>query len=195
MTAPRPITGRRLIRRSDVVGILRAARDRKDRHAIRDHALLAVLVNTGIQSGEALGLRFPDLELGPRPTLTVTRRPRGRHPDRRRERIPISPQLAALLRTHLARYSIQGDQRVFGIGPKRLFEIFREVCQSAGVKGRPNLHTLRHAAAVRLLEASDGSVEFVAMMTGRADLWSAYRYLPVGVTLARRYLARVRPIL
>jgi len=126
--------------------------------------LFELLAATGLRISEAIGLRWSDLVLGgPAPHLRVRRAivkgaivaPKSRHGARL---IPLTPELAATLRTHRPPVAVD-DAFVFpgrddgasdqGSLRRRVLIPAAERAQLAGV----GFHTLRHTCASMLIES------------------------------------------
>jgi integrase len=141
--------------------------------ADRLHAIYAVALGVGLRRGEALGLRWEDVDLDPgvlRVRQTV-QRAGGKlvfvppKTQRSRRAIPLLPQLVSALTEHRDRQDREraaAGQRwqehglVFTttigtpIEPRNLNRSFTALCDSAGIR-RIRLHDLRHTCATLLL--------------------------------------------
>lgn len=154
---------------AEVVALLEAA------STSRHHTALALIAATGLRRGEALGLRWGDVDL-PAATLTV-RATLGRvagaltltepKTARSRRTVPLSPGLVAMLRAHRLR-QLEDRMRAANVWtetghvfatetgqPVDPRNLLRALTVAAGVAGLPDVgvHTLRHSAAVTWLEA------------------------------------------
>lgn len=118
----------------------------------------ALLGLAGLRRGEALGLRWGDVDL--RAGVLHVRRalvrvdhqliiqtPKSRAGERD---VPIAPELLALLR---ASYRLAPDRRVIGCSPETLARRWRVAQLEAGVSQPYRLHDLRHTYATRLVLA------------------------------------------
>jgi integrase len=137
-------------------------------------SMLALMLLTGLRPGEALGLRWDDLDLEGG-TLTVRRSVTwagsswhiGRPKTRAGERTVALPALAQRLLEGLPRESLH---LFWGERPptsKQLSNVMAELCQRAGVPRRP-AHYLRHAHAT-LLAASGLDVKTLQRRLGHAQ--------------------------
>jgi integrase/recombinase XerD len=166
--------------------------------ARRDHALLAVAVQTGLRVSELTGLTAGDVHLGPGAHVRC-------HGKGRKDRAtPLTRQTVAVLRTWLAeRGSTPGDP----LFPARTgHHLSRDAVEqlvakhaTAAAATCPSLtgknitpHTLRHSAAMALLHAGvDTSV--IALWMGHEDPASTQAYLHADMTIKEKALARVQP--
>lgn len=139
----------------------------------RLHALYVVALGLGLRRGEALGLRWQDvdLDLGVLRVRQTVQRAGGRlvfsppKTPRSRRTIPLAPPLVEALRAHRRRQDAErmdaGERwrehgLIFttGLGtpiePRNLNRSFGLLCDAAGVR-RIRLHDLRHSCATFLL--------------------------------------------
>jgi site-specific recombinase XerD len=177
------------------------ATDRRTGDGRRDHALLLSLFNTGARVQEILDLRPLDLQLE-RP-LQARLRGKGR-----KERLcPLWPQTAQALRTLIT------EQRLEDRSPERLFRNRRgEPLTRFGVRyllkkyarqalaAAPSLarkrvhpHTLRHSAAVHLLQAGVDLIS-ISHWLGHASVETTNRYATVDLETKRAAIAKAGPI-
>lgn len=134
---------------------------------IRDRAILAVLVDTGLRLSGLLGLRMVDLDIDRR-VLTVTEK------GGKTRTIPFSRLTAVLLRHWLAVRSAKCD-RVFvtrdgdAISESGLHEILKRLKKRAGVTGRVNPHSFRHRFAQQYLTGG-GDLATLAKLLGHENI-------------------------
>lgn len=169
-----------------------AAPDRTRWIGRRDHALLATAIQTGLRVSELTGLTCADVELGTGAHLRCHGKERA---------TPLTTGTTALLRAWLRERGGEDDEALFP-GPRgaalgrdavrRL--LARHVatatphCRSLGSK-RITVHTLRHTAAMRLLQAGvDTSV--IALWLGHEQARTTQIYLHADLQLKERALAR-----
>lgn len=165
----------------------------------RDHALLLLAVQTGLRVSELTSLRIRDIHLGT-----------GAHVDaigkgRKQRSTPLTTETAAVLRTWLAERGGSVDDPAFP-GPRGTslsrdairHSITRYVTVAASVSPslagkRVGPHTLRHTAAMRLLEAGvDTSI--IALWLGHASPTTTQIYLHAHLALKEQALARTAPL-
>jgi integrase len=168
----------------EVAAVLKAAQ------ASRYYPALALIASTGVRRGEALALRWEDVDLDAgvlRVTQTVTRigkqlvitEPKSA---KARRAIPLSPAVVTLLRKHRTaqkaerlraanQWTDSGLVFTTGFGtvvePHSLLRAARAATQSAGVDG--GVHTLRHSVAVGWLE-SGVHIKAVADLLGHSSI-------------------------
>lgn len=180
------------------VDALLAAPDRTTWGGRRDHALLLLDVQTGLRVSELTGLTSGDVVLGTGAHVQC-------HGKGRKDRItPLTTQTVAVLRVWLAeRMGGSGDPLFPTRTGRRLSSdtvehvlathvvTAQQRCPSlAGKHVTP--HTLRHTAAMRLLEAEvDTSV--IALWLGHASVKTTQIYLHAHLALKERALARTAP--
>jgi len=178
------------------VEALLAAPDRTTWIGRRDLTMLLVAVQTGLRISELIGLRVDDVHLGTSPHLVC-------HGKGRKERItPLTSATLKVLRDWLAEQEAN---------PNRLFltrtgrPLSRDAIEhrialytAAAAKVCPTLarktvtaHTLRHTAAMRLLEAGvDTTV--IALWLGHEHVDTTAIYLQAHLAIKERALAKIR---
>jgi site-specific recombinase XerD len=177
------------------VDALLAAPDRTRAIGRRDHTLLAVAVQTGLRVSELTGLTCGDVELRTGAHIRCTGK------GRKQRCTPLTSAIVAALRVWLRERSAKPDEPLFP-GPRgdalsrdavrRLLS--RHVatatthCPSMANK-QITVHTLRHTAAMRLLQAGvDTSV--IALWLGHEQARTTQIYLHADLELKERALAR-----
>jgi integrase/recombinase XerD len=172
------------------VAEMQAILDACDR--LRDRLLFAVLYETGMRIGEALGLRHEDLAAAEREVAVVPRdngngaRSKSRQP----RLIPVSAGLIRLYADYLhGEYgdldcdyvfvNLWGQPRGHPLGYPAVYDLVRRLRRRTGIGFDP--HWCRHTAATRMLR--DGvPIEVVPKLLGHADLTttaSVYGHLTV----------------
>jgi integrase/recombinase XerD len=177
------------------VTALLAAPDRSTWIGRRDHALLLLDIQTGLRLSELIGLTRTDLEFGTSPHVGC----RGKG---RKSRItPLTKQTVAVLRVWLTERGGQPGESLFPtrtgqpLSPDTVAYLLAKHVTTAGQQC-PSLqgkhvtpHTLRHTAAMRLLEAGvDTSV--IALWLGHESVKTTQIYLHAHLAIKERALAR-----
>lgn len=157
----------------------------------RYHAAFVLLAATGLRRGEALALRWTDVDLDcavlrVRGTLARTGGQLTVSPPKTtksRRALPLSPGVVAVLRAHrkaqvaeriLAANVWHGSGFVFTtengqpIDPRNLLRALKVAADRAGLSG-VGVHTLRHSAASALLEKGIG-LKTVSEMLGHSSV-------------------------
>lgn len=184
---------------SDVeVDALLAAPDRATWTGRRDHALLALAVQTGLRASELTGLRCADLNLAQ--GAHVNCQGKGR-----KQRItPLTKAIVVVLRAWLVERAGTPDTPVFPTRTGRPLSrdalaqrlathvaTATSACPSLGEK-HITPHTLRHTAAMRLLHAGvDTTV--IALWLGHEQIDTTNIYIHADLALKERALARTTP--
>ncbi len=180
------------------IAALLAAPDRSTWAGRRDHALILLAAQTGLRISELAGLTTGDVHLGAGAHVSCTGKGR-------KQRItPLTATTAAVLRTWLAERGAQPGQPLF---PARTGgQLSRDAiehrlarhtaaaaarCPSLNAK-TVTMHTLRHTAAMRLLQAgTDTSV--IALWMGHEQAETTQIYLHADLALKEQALARTNP--
>jgi site-specific recombinase XerD len=182
--------------RAEVEALL-SAPDRTTWTGRRDRALLLVSVQTGLRISELIGLCVGDVHLGTGAHVVC-------HGKGRKERItPLTPATVKVLRDWLAELAAAANSPVFpsrSRTPLSRDAIERRIALYTIAAGRacPTLakknvtaHTLRHTAAMRLLEAGvDTSV--IALWLGHEHVDTTAIYLQAHLAIKERALAKIR---
>ncbi len=179
-------------------GALLAAPDTSRWIGRRDHALLAVAIQTGLRVSELTGLRCQDIQLGRGAHLSCTGK------GRKQRCTPLTRHTVAVLRAWLRERGGQPADPLFPTSRGRALSrdtvallITRHAATAA--QSCPSLqaktvtpHTLRHTAAMRLLHAGvDTSV--IALWMGHEKTDTVQIYLHADLSLKERALARTTP--
>lgn len=156
----------------DLRTLLAATAGSSDPVTLRDHALLLFLIDTGCRAGGVCGLTLDDLDLDAR-TARVTEK------GERTRDLPLSPATVDAIRAWLAvRQPSPAVPWVWlnlGRRVKRvqldedgLGEVLRRLKKAAGITGRVNPHSFRHAFAREWLR-NGGDLATLSAMLGHAD--------------------------
>jgi integrase/recombinase XerD len=174
---------------------LLAAPARSARTGRRDHALLALAIQTGLRVSEIAALRCGDVTLGTGAHVRC-------HGKGRKERItPLTSQTAAVLRAWISEYGGRPASPLFP-GPRgepltrsaiehlvtRHAATAAAACPSLRDK-RVSPHSLRHTAAMQLLHAGV-DITVIALWLGHESTETTQIYLHADLTLKERALAR-----
>ena len=175
--------------------------DRTSAPGRRDHALLIVMFNTGARVQELLDLRPRDLQLV-RP-FQVRLFGKGR-----KERIcPLWPRTADVLRALLGETRLDGasSERFFRnrrgepltrFGLRYLLRKYAALAHTAApslAHKRVHPHTMRHSAAVHLLQSGVDLVT-ISHWLGHASVETTNRYAVVDLETKRAALAKASPV-
>lgn len=164
----------------------------------RDHALLALTVQTGLRISEICSLTTDDIHLGTGPHVTCTGK------GRRHRITPLTRATVSTMTAYLAERVIRPGAALF-CGPHGQ-PLSRDALEHRLAKHlagatitSPSLtakhvtmHTLRHTAAMNLL-AAGVDVAVIALWLGHADTHSTDAYLHADMTIKQAALDRTRP--
>lgn len=183
---------------SDETDALLKSPDRDTRTGRRDHAMLVFAAQTGLRVSELVAVQRNHVELGDRSHVRCTGK------GRKNRITPLRPQTVDVLNTWLAERGGQPEDIVFP-GPKgaalsrdairRLVTkhttTAAEICPTLHDKN-VTPHTLRHTAAMRLLEAGN-HITVIALWLGHEDSRTTEIYLHADLGAKERALARTAP--
>jgi site-specific recombinase XerD len=165
----------------------------------RDHALILLAAQTGLRLSELTGLTLSDIHLGTGAHVSC-------HGKGRKDRItPLTTTTIAVLRAWLAEHTGQPSQPLFPTrngGRLSRDAVERRIAKHTATAALrcPSLntktitaHTLRHTAAMRLLQAGiDTSV--IALWLGHEQADTTQIYLHADLALKEQALARTKPL-
>jgi len=165
----------------------------------RDHALLALMIQTGIRVSELTGLRIGDVHLGVGAHIRVSGK------GRKMRAIPLTGETAAVLRAWLKERRGQPDEPLFPTRQGQQLSrytvgaiVTRHVttaaahCPSLTAK-HVTPHTLRHTNAM-LLRAKGVDIATIALWLGHETTQTTHIYEHADPALKERAIARTAPL-
>jgi len=166
----------RTLNRFEVERLLKVAEARRSRTAVRDQAILQLLLQTGIRVSELVHLRPADVDLSQEPgTLTV--RGLGKRPERR---IPLNQQARRALGAYLDQPHLRGASYLFpSRGGKPLsIRSVQQIVASLGKAAGLNISakTLRDTYA-RFLWQETGDLRLLTERLGHRRPEAALKYI------------------
>jgi integrase/recombinase XerD len=182
----------------DEVDALLAASDRSTWTGRRDHAMIALAIQTGLRISELTGLTCADVVLG------VGAHVRCLGKGRKQRHTPLLPLTVAVVRTWLAERHGNPSDPLFPTSTGRALSrdaIERRITQHvrAAAQACPSLstkkvsaHTLRHTAAMRLL-LSGVDITVIALWLGHEQVTTTNVYLHADMSQKERAIARTTP--
>jgi site-specific recombinase XerD len=183
---------------TDEVEALLAAPDLDRWEGRRDHAFIALAVQTGLRLAELIGITRGDILLGVGAHVRCTGK------GRKERCVPLTASTAATLRVWMQERGGLTDDPVFPTRTGRRLSqdavearlathksVAAQHCPSLKTK-RVTPHTLRHTCAMTLLRAGV-DVAVIALWLGHADIRSTQAYVHADLTIKERALARVTP--
>jgi site-specific recombinase XerD len=181
------------------VTALLAAPDQATWLGRRDHALLALMIQTGVRVSELVGLRVRDVQLGT-----------GRHvrvlgKGRKRRATPLTTELATLLHAWITERSGSPEDPLFPTrqgGPLSRFTVGLLIgkhtdtaaadCPSLKAK-RVTPHALRHTAAMAW-RAKGVDLATIALLLGHESIQTTQIYEHADPALKEEAIARIAPL-
>ena len=180
------------------IDALLAAPDRTTWIGRRDHALLALALQTGLRVSELCGLRCHDLTFG------VGAHARCTGKGRKERCTPLTGHTISILKPWLAELGTIGDTPVFPTrrgGPitadsvgdlvDRHVATARARCRE-WTTGHVTPHTLRHTCAMTLL-AAGVDITMIALWLGHENVQTTQIYLHGDLTMKQKALDRTAP--
>jgi integrase/recombinase XerC len=155
--------------------------------AIRDRALLVLLLNTGLRVLEATSLQVDDVTLNGRSGAVFVRNGKGG----KTRSIPLNQQTRQFLGEYLALRPEVRTQKLFvgqrgPIGSRQVLRLLKKYVRHAGLdEEQVTVHSLRHSFGKNLVDAGV-PLDQVAMLMGHASLNTTRIYTtPDGQDLQR----------
>jgi integrase/recombinase XerD len=181
------------------VDALLAACDQTTPTGRRDHAMLALTIQTGLRISELIGLDCHDITLGTGANVHTIGK------GRKTRRTPLIPTIRTVLKAWLTERAGAPDQPLF---PTRTgTRLSRDAIEhrlaihlGAAATTCPSLqakhitmHTLRHTAAMRLLLAGN-DITVIALWLGHEQIATTYIYQHADMTHKQQAIDRTKPI-
>lgn len=185
---------------SDEADALLAAPDRATRTGFRDYTIIHVLLTTGLRVSELTALTCADLQLQKPAHLLC-------HGKGRKDRItPLDAATVVALNTYLARYAptppaapvftAQGSTTAISrdaIAARLRIHAATATAQCRSLANKAvTPHTLRHAAAMRMLEAGI-DITTIALWLGHETTQATQAYIHADLSLKERAITRLQP--
>jgi integrase/recombinase XerD len=181
------------------VDALLSAPERETWLGRRDHAMLAVAVQTGLRVSELVGLRNEDVELGTGAHVRCFGK------GRKQRSTPLDPQTVKILRVWMQERRGGPEEPLFPA--RRGSQLTRSAVSclvrkhvASAAEHRPSLstkhpspHSLRHTCAMELLR-SGVDCAVIALWLGHEQVETTSRiYIHADMSIKERALARTRP--
>jgi integrase/recombinase XerD len=177
----------------DEITALLAAPDTRTWLGRRDHALLALMIQTGVRVSELTGLRVGDVHLGTAAHIRVLGK------GRKRRATTLTDELVKVLRAWIKERHGQPEEPLFPTRqgrPRSRYTIGVVVAKHAAAANCPSLtakrvtpHTLRHANAM-LLRAKDVDIATIALWLGHENIQTTRIYEHADPKLKEQAIAR-----
>jgi site-specific recombinase XerC len=183
---------------ADEADVVLAACDQGTWTGRRDHAMLALTLQAGLRISELASLTRQDIVLAAGAHVHTTGK------GRKERRTPLVPAVKAVLKSWLAAHPGSPSDPLFpGTTGRRLSRdaIERRLalavtaaadkCPSLAAK-HVTMHTLRHSAAMRLLEAGN-DITVIALWLGHEQTSTTNIYLHADMTMKQKAIDKARP--
>lgn len=181
------------------VDVLLTACDQSTWTGRRDHAMLALTIQTGLRISELAGLTCQDI------TLTAAANVHTIGKGRKERRTPLTPPVRAVLNAWLNERRGTPADPLFPTSTgrrlsrdaieRRLTHHLRQAsakCPSLATK-HVTMHTLRHTAAMRLLLAGN-DITVIALWLGHEQLSTTNIYLHADMSHKQHAIDRAKPL-
>lgn len=180
------MTRERFLSDPELERFMAVVRSRRHVHQPRDHALFALLANTGIRSGEARALRARDVHARARIPWIYVNRVKKRHASEPVNRLPIHPAVAKVVVRHTDTINTP-DALLFPFTRRQSARLFRYYADKAGLSKSYRIYSLRHTVGMRLWRHT-GDLRLMQGLMGHVRIKATSTY--VHVTPERMRAAR-----
>jgi integrase len=174
----RRMTRERFLSDAELEAFMAAVRGRRHKHQPRDHALFALLANTGIRPSEALSLTRNVVHVFTQPAWIRVVRLKKQKTAQEFDDIELTTELSAMLRRHIENAPIEHGQRLFPMTRRQAQRLFHYYARLAGIVRKTHLYILRHTAATRIYRATR-DIKTVQALLGHesADTSAIYAHI------------------
>lgn len=177
---------------------LLAACNQATRTGRRDHAIFSLAIQTGLRVSELLDLTVADIHTGTGPHVHCVGK------GRKERRTPLLPHVVSVLEAWIHEHGGPPEAPLFttttgtGLSRDAIEQRIRVAVKTAttscpSLKGkRISAHTLRHTAAMRLLQAGvDTTV--IALWLGHEQISTTNIYVHTDMTMKEEAIAKITP--
>lgn len=183
----------------DEIKALLAAPDPATWLGRRDHAVLVLMIQTGVRVSELVGLRVRDVQLGTGAHIRVTGK------GRKKRATTLTGETVAVVHAWLTERQGQPDQPLFPTRqgrPLSRYTVGAIVSRHAGAAAaacpsltakRVSPHTLRHTNAM-LLRAKGVDIATIALWLGHESTQTTHIYEHADPALKEQAIARIAPL-
>ncbi|HVA61579.1 MAG TPA: tyrosine-type recombinase/integrase [Mycobacteriales bacterium] len=180
------------------VDALLAACDQASWTGRRDHAMFALTIQTGLRISELISLTCQDLTLAAGAHVHTVGK------GRKERRTPLVTSTKTIIKSWLAERAGAPADPLFPTATGRGLSrdaVERRLSRTLTVAGRTcpsitakhaTMHTLRHTAAMRLLQAGN-DITVIALWLGHEQIGTTNIYLHADMTLKQKAIDRTRP--
>jgi integrase len=172
----RRMTRERYLSDPELKRFMAAVRERRHVHQPRDHALFALLANTGMRPAEARALTRGDCHLeGRAPWVRIFRMGKKHGPQPLR-RLFLHRTVAAVVRRHLLSIGPNPCLKLFPFTKRQSARLFHYYADKAGITPRRKIYALRHTVGMRLW-AHTRDIRLIQAIMGHVSLQATEGYV------------------
>ena len=172
----RRMTRDRYLSDDELAAFMTAVRERRHVHQPRDHALFALLANTGIRPSEALALSRADCHLsGAQPWIRL-KRVGKRHTPQPTNELVINRAVASVVSRYMKEHP--GEGKLFPFTRRQSERLFHFYRRRAGIVQNHKIYCLRHSVGMRLVRFVK-DLRIVQAIMGHSGLRATVAYAHV----------------
>lgn len=146
----RRMTRDRFLSDAELEAFMAAVRTRRHKHQARNHALFALLANTGIRPSEAMALTVADVHVHAADPWIGLHRPHKPNTAEPTNELIINRGIARVLKKHLDSLPDGRLQRLFPFTKRQAERLFKRYCLIAGISTAFKIYALRHTVGMKL---------------------------------------------
>jgi site-specific recombinase XerD len=186
----RRMTRERFLSDAELEAFMAAVRGRRHKHQPRDHALFALLANTGIRPSEAMALTIANVHVHARDPWIRLHRPHKQHAAEPTNELGINRKVASVLGKHLDMLTDDRQQKLFPFTKRQSERLFKRYCLLAGIGQTYRLYSLRHTVGMRLWRHTK-DLRLMQAIMGHVRLQATASYVHVSPERMRQAHAQI----
>lgn len=172
----RRMTRERYLSDAELDRFMAAVRERRHVHQPRDHALFALLANTGMRPAEVRALTVGDCHLEGKAPWVRLNRVQRKHGPRQLPALVLQKDVAAVLARYIATITADQSVTLFPFSKRQSARLFHYYADRAGITPRRKIYALRHTVGMRLWRHAR-DVRLIQAILGHTNLTATSGYI------------------
>lgn len=146
----RKVTRERYLSDAELERFMAVVRGRRHVNARRDHAMFALIANTGMRPAEVRSLRLSDLNLNTKQPTVRLHRVYKRHAPQPLSHLVLHRDVAAVVAAYVANLGTTPTTMLFPFTKRQAARLFHYYAKAAGLPSSLRIYSLRHTCGMRL---------------------------------------------
>jgi integrase/recombinase XerD len=184
----RRMTRERYLSDAELERFMAAVRERRHVNQPRDHALFALLANTGMRPAEARALTAADLHLEGRAPWVRLNRPKKKHGPEQLRYLILQRAVATVVKRYAD--TLPTGSRLFPFTKRQSARLFHYYAGKAAIVPARKIYALRHTVGMRLWRHTK-DVRLMQAILGHTNLTATSGYVHVSPEVIRDGYAAV----